>query len=91
MLADPNKIAGIGDVHIGTDCDPHNDLIVSQTGAPSGSPAVLEPDSLALLGTGPLGLAGLRRRFCVSWHGNLNPEKVSTTRMDLSATPDPAP
>jgi len=52
------SIFGADQVHIGANYDPHNGLIVSQTGATP----IPEPGTLALFGSGLLGIAGIIRR-----------------------------
>jgi hypothetical protein len=59
-LADPNAIFGVADVHIGANYNPHNGLIVSETGA--STVQTPEAASLALLGLGLIGVPFLRRR-----------------------------
>ena len=58
-LTDASWIDSVSDVHIGANYDPHNGLIVSETGA------VPEPGSLglALVGLVGIGLSRLARRF----------------------------
>ncbi len=58
-LTDPSKIFAASDVHIGANYGPANGLIVSQTGATTPVP---EPGTLALFGSGLLGIARIIRR-----------------------------
>ncbi len=58
-LTDPSLIADASSVHIGANYDPHSGLIVSQTGATTPVP---EPGTLALFGSGLLGIARIIRR-----------------------------
>jgi len=62
-----NQIFAVGSIHIGADYNPHNGLIVSQTGAvappPPPPPTVPEPTSLLLIGGGLIAMGAVRRRL----------------------------